>query len=287
MASDKAVKGLALENAIEKIEGAILRSDPTLKGGIFKIETRKIIVSSGVKHEIDVYVSIDHIKGYNSVFIFEAKNWKEKVGKNEIIIFQEKIKAISAQKGFFVSKEFTKDAVNQAELEPRMELVVASESFEMQPLFPDVHVLVREQAESRMSVTFTAQKSQPKKDLQIIPIKSDDIVTVDGKEQTFKEFANYLFENTAAEKFQTVPTQTYLEGKYTVEHKKIFDFLETPVIYQEKTFESIETDAIIAFKIVRPKVVSRFDIKSRGRVVTLETVELGGGNKIDLSLIAH
>jgi hypothetical protein len=39
-------------------ESAILRTDPWLKEGTFKIETRKIINVARVHHEIDVFVTI-------------------------------------------------------------------------------------------------------------------------------------------------------------------------------------------------------------------------------------
>src|SRR5689334_20905416 len=59
-------------------------------------------------------------KGYTVTFIFECKNWEDAVGKNEIIIFSEKIDAVSAQRGYFVAKSFTRDAEAQALKDPRM-----------------------------------------------------------------------------------------------------------------------------------------------------------------------
>jgi hypothetical protein len=59
--------------------------------------------------------------------VFECKNWQDKVGKNDIIVFSEKVKATNAQRGFFVAKSFTKDAVAQAEKDPRLELLTAAE----------------------------------------------------------------------------------------------------------------------------------------------------------------
>src|SRR5258708_31832469 len=80
-----------------------------------------------VGHEIDFYLTADLAPGYKPIFIFECKNWKEAVGKNEIIIFSEKIDVSRATSGCFVAKSYTSDAVNQAKQAPRITLLLASE----------------------------------------------------------------------------------------------------------------------------------------------------------------
>ena len=116
-------KGSELEEAVKLLEQTILKSKPGLKDAPFLIESKKIIVKNGVRNEIDVYVEIDLGHGYKSVFIFECKNWKDPVGKNDIIIFSEKIKLTNSQKGYFVAEKFTKDARNQAITDERIELL--------------------------------------------------------------------------------------------------------------------------------------------------------------------
>jgi len=119
-------KGDALENAVAAIEEVILQSSVGM-GRKPIIEKKKIITVNMVRHEIDVYVTADLAPGYKPVFIFECKNWKEAVGKNEIIIFSEKIDASSATSGCFVAKSYTSDAVNQAKQDPRITLLLAAE----------------------------------------------------------------------------------------------------------------------------------------------------------------
>src|ERR1035441_1861623 len=96
MAPDE--KGRELEIAVEAIEAVILESSPSLLGQPFKIERRKRINVGGVHHEIDIFVQVGAAKGYESTFIFECKNWEAPVGKNEIIVFSEKIDAAVAQR---------------------------------------------------------------------------------------------------------------------------------------------------------------------------------------------
>src|SRR5690606_35241452 len=55
---------------------------------------------------------------------FECKNYKsKKVDKNDIIIFEEKINLANAQKGYFVAKNYTKDALNRASQSSRIEIL--------------------------------------------------------------------------------------------------------------------------------------------------------------------
>lgn len=119
-------KGEALENAVAAIEEVILQSSAGI-GRKPTIEKNKIITVNGVRHEIDVCVTADLAPGYKPVFIFECKNWKEAVNKNEIIIFSEKIDASGATSGCFVAKSYTSDSVNQAKKDPRITLLLAAE----------------------------------------------------------------------------------------------------------------------------------------------------------------
>ena len=68
--------------------------------------------------------------GYDSVFIFECKNWKDAVDKNEIIVFQRKIADVAAQRGYFVARSFTASARAVAEADPRCRVAPRQRFFE-------------------------------------------------------------------------------------------------------------------------------------------------------------
>ena len=119
-------KGDALESAVAAIEEVILQSSQGV-GRKPIIEKKKVIIVNNVRHEIDVYVTADLAPGYKSIFIFECKNWKEAVGKNEIIVFSEKIDVSRATSGCFVAKSYTSNAVSQAKRDPRITLLLAAE----------------------------------------------------------------------------------------------------------------------------------------------------------------
>jgi len=119
-------KGNALEAAVLAIEELILRVSPNVKEKTYLIESKKIVSVGGVRHEIDIFVTFELGPGYKPVFIFECKNWKEAVGKNEIIIFSKKIDISHATSGCFVAKAYTSDAVSQAKMDPRITLLLGS-----------------------------------------------------------------------------------------------------------------------------------------------------------------
>lgn len=123
-------KGRQLEEAVKSIEALILQSDDSLAQTDFQLEPNKIINSAGTRHEIDLFVTVSRAGGYDSTFVFECKNRQKATGKNDIIIFTEIIEATSAQKGYFIAASFTKDAVAQANKNPRIELVRMRREFE-------------------------------------------------------------------------------------------------------------------------------------------------------------
>src|SRR3569832_769525 len=97
-----------------------------MQKALSKFKAIKVLVQNGVRHEIDVFVTASLAAGYDATLIFESKNWNAKVGKNELIIFSEKVAVSGAQRGFIVAKAFTKDAQAQAKKDSRILLFSAS-----------------------------------------------------------------------------------------------------------------------------------------------------------------
>ena len=173
-------KGNELENAVKAIEHVILQSSPGLEENTFRIESKKILNIEGVRHEIDIWVEIDHGKDYRSIYIFECKNWKDSVGKNEIIIFSEKIDAVQAQKGFFVARSFTRDAIAQAAKDKRIKLLKVNEhSIENIPMPFNFHFLLRDNMNTEVLFEERNDKKMPEKkkvnfDLENVVCELDD-----------------------------------------------------------------------------------------------------------------
>src|SRR5260370_28947987 len=102
MPNKNKIKGNALEKAVRLIQEAILSSDPSIAGTKFSIEVNKTVTVSGVRHEIDVLVTTVPGSSYASTHLFECKNWAKPVGKNEVIVLTDKVKALNASRGFMV-----------------------------------------------------------------------------------------------------------------------------------------------------------------------------------------
>ncbi len=122
-------KGNLLEEAVEKIETLIIQTNPSLGKSKFSIERKNIIILGGVKKEIDLFVKVDPGNSLESIFIFECKNLEKPVAANEITLFSVKINETNANKGFFIAKKFSRDAINEAKKYQRIELIKASNDF--------------------------------------------------------------------------------------------------------------------------------------------------------------
>jgi hypothetical protein len=53
------IKGNTLEVALHYLERTFLYNNPAMKEADITIETKKIVIVKGVKHEIDLFITID------------------------------------------------------------------------------------------------------------------------------------------------------------------------------------------------------------------------------------
>jgi hypothetical protein len=179
-------------------------------GNPFQIERRKIITVGDVHHEIDVCVAVGAAKGYESVFLFECKNWADPVGKNEIIVFAEKIDAAVAQRGYFVAKQFTKDAVAQAARDARISLLYATEHDPTNVPAPNGHHLTAP-AGAKVSTTFRVAGTQGTKIIAAIQA-AGHTVRLPGGDLPLTEYLNGCIEQLYADRLLGFWTADFPEG---------------------------------------------------------------------------
>jgi hypothetical protein len=113
-------KGNELEDAVCLIEETILTFEPGLADGTSRVSGPVRIVVDGILYEADVLVRVTLGARYDSTFIFECKNWSERVGRVPITAFSETVSAFQAQRGFFVAKAYTRDAMVRAMKDPSL-----------------------------------------------------------------------------------------------------------------------------------------------------------------------
>lgn len=275
-------KGNYLEDAVRLIEQTILASKPGLKDFPFFIEAKKIFVVDGVRHEIDVYVEIDMGHGYNSIYIFECKNWEKPVGKNEIIIFSEKVKATKAQKGYFVTAKFTQDAINQASQDNRIELLEVTNDNSILLSFPDFHTIERRDFHANASFIKRGTKEGV---INSKPLTLDTCnAKLNGEKVDLTEYLNKNSIKIIDDGLLQEPTYKLAEGIYDYEYNATLNFEPNTLIVNDVDIERIELSITFPLRVNRPKIKYMFDVGSRGKVISYES-KISTGHKLDIALI--
>jgi hypothetical protein len=247
-------KGDELERAVRAIELAVLRQSPGYHEKTVRIEgKKKFKSSSGVPHEVDIWVSVELAAGYEALFIFECKNWKRKVGKKEAADFARKVENAKAQRGFLVAATLTKGAEAIVKGDPHMEWLVARElsADEVPERIKRFYGVLSETIEDRYHIV---QKEDGA--AEAIDLKSA-VFTVHGEPEDLvrylREWASHVVKPTSegVHPFEAV-------GRYPPDAGLTLNGL--PV-------KEISVSGKVRVSYVPGEVVSRFEVATRGRVV--------------------
>lgn len=259
-------KGRALERAVHAIEAVILHTSPSLSDKSFRIEMRKILTVGGVRHEIDIYVTVDIAKGYNPTFIFECKNWARPVDKNEMIIFAEKISAAVAQHGYFVAPSFTKDAEAQAAKDPRIHLLLATEHDPALTAVPE-EFHCTEPGSAKADTTFRIAGSTG---TTMMTVNIDGtILQLSGADVPLRLYLNAWMDELYQRRLLTFWTADLPEGVHPMKASEERTFGPGQCMIDGKEIGTVQLDAEFGVNIIRPAVLSDYEIATRGRVVRL------------------
>lgn len=245
--------------------------NPAAQIANYRVETRKVFVIDGVRHEVDVYVKVDLGSGYDTVVLFECKNWRHKsVGKNEVIVFSEKVKALSASKGYLVGRGFSPDAKAQAKQDNRISLLHASDTVPIWPQLEYIHMLGRDRGDYKANVIFIAPPGADPN--STVPLSGP--VKVDGRIfSSIDEFVRPLIEESIVERLAMEPTHELPAGSYRrdVSRKLLFD----RATVGDVAVAGLHLQIDFGFHIARPAIESVFDVESRGRIYKTEITSLG------------
>ncbi len=275
-------KGNALESAVAAIEHHILSTSPNLREKTFLIESKKILVVDGVHHEIDVFVTIDLGDGYESVFIFECKNWSDAVGKNEIIIFEKKIEVARAQHGYFVAKSFTKDAESQAATNGRVDLLRASEhnpAITPRPFDFHTNLISPIHAETTFFVRGGDHSALKTLDLKVASAK------LHGSAIGLCHYLNKWAEEAASKDVLHFRSERKKDDDYEREVASRRDFPPGEFVVDDRDIERAESFVRYNVRVVRPAIVSHFEVESRGRVVSFAPIQVPSGPTLQMNMI--
>lgn len=267
-------KGHALEIAVHAIETVILQSSPSLCGQPFEIERRRVVTVGGVRHEIDVFAKVGAAKGYESVFIFECKNWEAPVGKNELIIFSEKIDATVAQRGYFVARLLTKDALSQAAKDPRITILYATEHDPTNIPPPNSFHIAAQVPTPKASLTFRPEGFEGT-ECESIMIANDAVMHLRGGAVPLSEYVSLWLKELFDRRLLKFHTNHLAEGIHPMaaNDERFFDVGECVIDGQPMEHARIEAE--FGVQIIRPAVISDYEVSTRGRVLRLATSSVG------------
>jgi hypothetical protein len=265
-----AQKGNALEEAVNAIEEAILQMLPGTQGKTFKIESKKILVIDGVKHEIDLFVTLDLGSGYLAVFIFECKNWEDPVNKNEIIIFSEKLRAVGANHGYFIAKAFTKDAEAQAKKDNRITLRLGTEHDPINNSAFGIAWGVRHHYDH------FAMKIFPRQGMSLPPTLESSVEFKYMGQSTDWETLLRPWSREAVKPIMQEFSSNKEQGAYPVEYTYTRDLSPGELTVAGADIVKMEVNVKSTVHIYHQPVISAFDVQSRGRVVTFAPMNMDG-----------
>ena len=263
-------KGDALENAVAAIEEVILQSSAGT-GRKPIVEKKKIIIVNEVRHEIDVYVTADLGPGYKPIFIFECKNWKEAVGKNEIIIFSEKIDVSRATSGCFVAKSYTSDAVNQAKQDPRITLLLASE-YDAQNEAEAFQFFTRSPEMAQLDVTMFKRGSAG---LDQKPISLEASLEYLGQPVNSRAQLNIRSMKVCNDDLMAFFEEPVPAGIYHHIVNGELNFGPGQLFVNHEEVEKLAFHVEYKVTVTQVPVVSHFEVKSRGRCITFAPQLIG------------
>jgi len=269
-------KGPGLERAIEFLERTILNEVPSLSDKSYDIYTNRIIIVDGVKHEIDIWVEFDIGSGYKSIFIFETKNWKKKIGKNDMIIFSEKISAATAQKGFFVAKAFTKYAIAAAKRDHRIQVLPLETEFldneSMDTLIRTFHRVILDRANVNTQVRFVTQtgtQNEPGKQIEI------QTATLNGYPINVSEYIGPRIQQIVIDHVNSLPTADLPDGVYTYDLSEEILLASDHLVINDIERYKVQLQITYQIEVIPPPIVSKYDVAKRGRIYTYAPVRVG------------
>lgn len=284
-AADNLNNGRALEKAVGIFQEIIIKSDPTLRAADCSVEMNKIATVAGVRHEIDVLVKMLANSPYESTWIFECKNWRKPVSKNDVIILAEKVRALSANRGYLVAKSFSKDAKAQAKLDARLSLVPCTEEFES--VLNSLELLLTAHELIAVQVRVKQRGVVPKAGLRVHDLTgSQKLCYLKKVPLGFNAMIIDHADTLVLAKRKANQAQYRLEGTHQGSCVLRQNFEPGELLIDDIDVERMELDVQFLVTARKLKILSKFEVKGQGRAVSFEAVEDAlPGVKIDVTIV--
>ena len=99
--------------------------------------------------------------------------------------------------------------------------------------------------------------------------------TINGVDLNLDDYARDWARETCDENLQTFPSGALTEGVYQREAKAERVFDEGELIFNDMGVAKVELLVNFSVRVIRPPVVSHFDVATRGRSISWAPVEIG------------
>jgi hypothetical protein len=260
--------GHTLERAVEFIQKAILTKRPEFQSAAKLIERNKIITVQGVRHEIDVCVTLNPQTAYAATYVFECKDHREPVGKAHVSILVDKLNALGATKGFLVARKLTKDARNRIKQDNRIAFVKFTDDFES-PFQPTLWHTIYTPKEIMLEAKSWGSG----------PVTAHKTLEWEGKEVWFQakriEFMGFVYsqcERLASDYSKGSP-QEPKNGKWRFQQAAKLEFEPGELRVGESNFEWLYIVAEFEAETVSKEVRAKYQLDEHGRSWELEPLE--------------
>jgi hypothetical protein len=280
-----AAKGRVLEKFVRIFQEIIIKSDPRLKTADCSVETNKILVVNGVRHEIDVLVTMFAKSAYESTWIFECKNRGKSVSKNDVIVLSEKVRALSATRGCLIAKSFSASAEAQARQDPRLRLVPCTEEFES--VLNNFELTLAAHEFTSVQVRVKERGVAPRADLRVHDLTGTDTICYLKKVPLIFNAMIIDHADTLVLAERNANQARYrLEGTHSGRCVMRQSFGPGELLINDLDVEHMELDVHFNVRSQRLRILSKFEVKGQGRAISFEAVEDAfPGSKIEVTLI--
>jgi hypothetical protein len=182
-----------------------------------------------------------------------------------------------AQRGFFIAKKFGAYAQAQAKKDKRIELLVASDALaSLPPFIYDFHfvhnTVVRSHLDFRL-VSDPQGRGTP-------PVTNESFVRYNNEGLSVGKFNERMQNIVIDEIMSQQPTESFGEGVYHYKRSKTFLYKQNELFVEGNACIAVDAHVEWDTRIIRPKIISTFDVKTRGRVITLDSGQLPTGGNI-------
>lgn len=272
-------KGRELERVIELIEKTIFSVDHSFKDKDYSIERNKVIVINRVKYEIDIYVEFFKL-GQKFIYIYECKNREKPVARKEITDFSDKIGVVSASKGFFIAKSFSKDSKNKANELKRIECIEVASTQYLNHAFSNF--IFNDILKTKIEAAFGFKTKN--KDKKKFPLPLDSKVNFNGSELQLNRFVEIELDKLINEFMKD--KEIKLGEIYTYTLKKELKYKKGEVTINNLKVSKGEFEVEFKYSSLIPYRTLISHVPNRGKVVNFEVKQINDNIlKLDIVIL--